>query len=181
VIDLQKTDRGFAIYGEGTCTYGHTWMVIESSIAGPPHCWLFVDHPDGSLEGSLHLGTGHVKSLLSQLERFSTHQTEPNETIGTGTCRYGVNWLVRDCRGYNLPEPSQKGPMEWRCCSLLIEGKLELEQRGKLFLNESQLFLNESQTRELREYLQRFLDHSNSPDHWKNSLEYRRMWIDGEG
>lgn len=39
---LECSERGFVIYGRGTCTREIPWRVLESSIAGDARVWLFV-------------------------------------------------------------------------------------------------------------------------------------------
>jgi hypothetical protein len=92
------TDRGFGQYGEGKCSYNIKWRVQESSTAGDPRVWLFVD---GVLSG-----------------------------------------------GGSEQERTQKG-----CLHMSID-----------------------QAKELRDALQRFLDDSVDPAHWKNTLDYNEAW-----
>lgn len=86
---IHKTERGFICYGKFRDSRGQVVTVKESSAAGDPHCYVFVDSP------------------------HSPHLT--------------------------------------------------VEQAGKLIV-----------------LLQRFIDHSNNPDHWKNDPDYIKVWRSGE-
>jgi len=42
---MKRTERGFAIYGETTDSYGHGVTVQESSAATDRFVWIFVKNP----------------------------------------------------------------------------------------------------------------------------------------
>jgi len=79
-------ERGFAEYGEGVCSYGIKWRVVESSIVGRPRCWIFVDgvlSGGGSVEertqrGCLHLNGRQVRQLIAHLQRFVRDSQSPD-------------------------------------------------------------------------------------------------------
>src|SRR5262249_23945857 len=83
--DLKRNDRGFVEYGSGTCAHGIEWRVIESSIAGEHHAYLFADGvlPGGGrsggrkVEGSLHLNVEQAKQLIAHLQRFVADAEDP--------------------------------------------------------------------------------------------------------
>jgi len=74
--DLKFNKRGFARYGEGSCSHGIGWRVLESSMADAPHCWLFttgVLRGVGSVQertqrGALHLSVEQASELISHLQ-----------------------------------------------------------------------------------------------------------------
>lgn len=62
------TDRGFRIFARVPCRTG-VLRLQESSLAdgGGPHCWLFLDEPNGS---SPQLSVAQAEALIAALRTF---------------------------------------------------------------------------------------------------------------
>lgn len=164
------SDRGFGEYGEGIDTHGFKWRVKESSIAGDPHCWLFVED-DRSRPGSLHLHYTQVLVLIEQIAKFPDANADPHgvHSYGSGICRYGVKWELRDVSS-DLPRLGIR-------LEGVISGGGPVEERTV----NSRLFLSVEQAATLKLHFEAFIEHALGEDHWKNSESYRRTWREGEG
>jgi hypothetical protein len=167
---MKKNNRGFAEYGEGVDTDGNTWRVVESSIAGDPHCWIFIERTGQESYGSLHLHFKQVEELISQIGKFPhpNPRSDGAHVYGSGTCRYKINWELRDTSvGQARLELKVGG---------VTPGGGTVEERRK----EGYLLLSVEQVVALKQHLQDFLEHSMGSDHWKNSGRYRKMWREGD-
>lgn len=78
--DFEKNERGFELYGNGTCTYGIDWRFQASSSAGDLRVWLFVKGQlqggpkgEGLQDGALHLSVDDLRKMRGQLDAIITH------------------------------------------------------------------------------------------------------------
>lgn len=90
--EVERTERGFAIFGRVPTANGGSVRVQESSIAFEgAHCWLFLDgercsdhHLHGHQKPDPHLNVAQAKQLREALDAFITaaeadELTEPAE------------------------------------------------------------------------------------------------------
>lgn len=70
---IEKTNRGFGVYGEGEHRNG-TWKIQESSIAFEgAHVWIFhtpFSEPGRCVRDSLQLSVPQAKEVIEALSKF---------------------------------------------------------------------------------------------------------------
>ena len=81
MADIEKTDRGFKIYGKVTDSRGCEVSVQESSIVGRPHVYVFTEDCKGVYRGtppSPHLSVEQAKQLQEALGKFIADAESPD-------------------------------------------------------------------------------------------------------
>jgi hypothetical protein len=76
--EIEKTDRGFSVYGKVTDSKGSEVAVQESSAVGRPCVWIFARHPSPDYENpSPHLTVENAKDLIQILQEFIDDADSP--------------------------------------------------------------------------------------------------------